>query len=419
MANCELRIANCELQMTNYAIRNTQYPTPMFWLQLFLGFVFMLMVGAGSVWQTVATFAREVSSLQVAQVARVNRARIGGSIITLGGIVGAVALAVEVLGRASGDATTAAWGAAGAVLLTRGVQLLARQYARRHLERLALPLLGDAVAFLPLVEAREGMVTEDAREQAVEQMVDASVKAGLIESDERAMITGILQLDRTLTREIMVPRIDVVAVEAETPLRDALDVMIAGAHSRLPVYEESIDHIIGLLYAKDLLKTLRDGPTAVSLRTLLRPAYFVPESKRLDELLQELQRTKVHMAIVVDEFGGTAGIVTIEDVLEEIVGEIQDEYDTGEEPLVEQVTENEGVFNARATIDDVNQALALDLPAEGDTLGGLVYQRLEKLPKVGDQVQMENVLITVLNVMGRRIKKVRVTKLVDSGTVEQ
>jgi putative hemolysin len=125
------------------------------------------------------------------------------------------------------------------------------------------------------------------------------------------------------------------------------------------------------------------------------------------------------MAIVVDEFGGTAGIVTIEDVLEEIVGEIQDEYDTGEEPLVEQVTENEGVFNARATIDDVNQALALDLPAEGDTLGGLVYQRLEKLPKVGDQVQMENVLITVLNVMGRRIKKVRVTKLVDSGTVRE
>jgi len=391
----------------------------MLWLQLFLGLVFLLMVGAGSVWQTVATFAREVSSLQVAQVARVNRARIGGSIVTLGGIVGAVALAVEMLGRASGDATTAAWGAAGAVLLTRGVQLLARQYARRHLERLALPLLGDAVAFLPLVEAREGMATEDAREQAVEQMVDASAKAGLIESDERAMIAGILQLDRTLTREIMVPRIDVVAVEVETPLRDALDVMIAGAHSRLPVYEESIDHIIGLLYAKDLLKTLRDGPTAVSLRTLLRPAYFVPESKRLDELLQELQRTKVHMAIVVDEFGGTAGIVTIEDVLEEIVGEIQDEYDTGEEPLVEQVTENEGVFNARATIDDVNQALALDLPAEGDTLGGLVYQRLEKLPKVGDQVQMENVLITVLNVMGRRIKKVRVTKLVDSGTVRE
>ncbi len=389
----------------------------MFWLQLFLGFIFLLMVGAGSVWQTVATFAREVSSLQVAQVARVNRARVGGSIVTLAGIVGAVALAVEAVGRASGDATTAAWGAVGAVLLTRGVQLLARQYARRHLERLALPLLGDAVAFLPLVEAREGMATEDAREQAVEQMVDASAKAGLIESDERAMIAGILQLDRTLTREIMVPRIDVVAVEVETPLRAALDVMIAGAHSRLPVYEESIDHIIGLLYAKDLLKTLRDDPTAVSLRTLLRPAYFVPESKRLDELLQELQRTKVHMAIVVDEFGGTAGIVTIEDVLEEIVGEIQDEYDTGEEPLVEQVTENEGVFNARATIDDVNQALALDLPAEGDTLGGLVYQRLEKLPKVGDQVQMENVLITVLNVMGRRIKKVRVTKLVDSGTV--
>jgi len=228
------------------------------------------------------------------------------------------------------------------------------------------------------------------------------------------MITGVLQLDRTLTREIMVPRIDVIAVEVETPLRNALDVVIAGAHARVPVYEESIDHVVGLLYAKDLLKVWRDGKIDVPLRSLLRPAYFVPESKRLDELLQELQRTKVHMAIVIDEFGGTAGIVTIEDVLEEIVGEIQDEYDTGEEPLVERVNEFEGVFNARVTIDDVNDALALDLPDEGDSLGGLVYQRLEKMPKVGDQVRVGNAAITVMNVVGRRIKQVRVSKLVNS-----
>ena len=383
----------------------------MFWLQLLLGLGFLLMVGAGSVWHTVATFAREVSSLQVAQVARVNRARAMSSVFTLVGIIGAVMLAVDMTARVTNNVTLAAWGAAGAVLLTRGIQLLARLYARRHLERLAVPLLGDAVVFLPLVEAREGAPVVESPEEAVEQMVDASEKAGLIESDERAMISGILQLDRTLTREIMVPRIDVVAIEVETPLRAALDVMIAGAHSRLPVYEESIDHIVGLLYAKDLLKTLRHGLTDVPLRTLLRPAYFVPESKRLDELLQELQRNKVHMAIVVDEFGGTAGIVTIEDVLEEIVGEIQDEYDTGEKPLIEQVCENEGVCNARATISDVNDALALDLPEESDTLGGLVYQRLDKLPRVGDQVRVGNVTIEVLSVIGRRIEKVRVTKL--------
>lgn len=384
-------------------------------LEILVWFVCLLIVGMGSVWYTVATLAREVSSLRVAQAARVNRARTLSSVLALLGTVGATMLAVEVTARASSNVTMAAWGAAGAVLLARGVQVLARAYARQNIERLALPLLGDAVVFLPLVEAREGATSVESPEQVVEQMVDASEKAGLIESDERAMIRGILQLDRTLTREIMVPRIDVVAVEVETPLRDALDVVIQGAHSRLPVYEESIDRIVGLLYAKDLLRTLRDGKVDVSLRELMRPAYFVPESKRVDELLQELQCNKVHMAIVVDEFGGTAGIVTIEDVLEEIVGEIQDEYDTGEEPLIEQVSENEGIFNARATIGDVNDALALDLPDESDTLGGLVYQRLEKLPKVGDQVRVGNVTIEVLNVIGRRIKKARVARVVDSG----
>lgn len=387
-------------------------------LEILAWLVCIVIVGTGSVWYTVATLAREVSSLRVAQAARVNRARTLSSVLTLLGVIGATMLAVDWTARASGDVTVAAWGAAGAILLARGVQVLARVYARRNLERLALPLLGDAVVFLPLVEAREGAAPVESPEEVVEQMVDASEKAGLIESDERAMISGILQLDRTLTREIMVPRIDVVAVEVETPLRDALDVMIQGAHSRLPVYEESIDRVVGLLYAKDVLRLLRDGKMEVSLRELMRPAYFVPETKRVDELLQELQCNKVHMAIVVDEFGGTAGIVTIEDVLEEIVGEIQDEYDTGEEPLIEQVSENGGIFNARATIGDVNEALALDLPDASNTLGGLVYQRLEKLPKVGDQVRVGNVTVEVLSVLGRRIKKVRVARVVDGETVE-
>jgi CBS domain containing-hemolysin-like protein len=379
-------------------------------IEILLGIGLVCLIGVGSVWHAVATLAREVSSLQVTHATRVQRARILGSALALSGRVGVVMLGVAVTARATNEVTLAAWSAAGALLLAHSVQWVAHTCARRNLERLAVPLLGEAVVFLPLVEARAKSLPRT-REQAVEQMVDASARAGLIESDERAMITGILQLDRTFAREIMVPRIDMVAVEVETPLAQALDVMIAGAHSRVPVYEESIDHIVGVLYAKDLLRVWRDGPADVPLRMLLRPAYFVPESKRLDELLQELQRHHVHMAIVVDEFGGTAGIVTIEDVLEEIVGEIQDEYDIGEEPLVEQVSENEGVFNARATIDDVNQALALDLPDESDTLAGLVYQHLEKLPKVGDQVQVGNAHITVLEMLGRRIKKVRVSKV--------
>jgi CBS domain containing-hemolysin-like protein len=384
----------------------------MIWLEIFFWFVFVLSVGAGSVLQTVATSARELSSsLQVTQAARVERDRIFGGLLTVGGMISAVSLAVEVVARASGDVGAAALSAAVAVLVTLGVQVIARRYARRNLERLAAPLLGDAVAFLSLVESSDESSDSESREETVEQMVDASEKAGLIESDEHEMITGVLQLDRTLTREIMVPRIDVIALDVETSLRDALDVVIAGSHSRVPVYEESVDHVVGLVYAKDLLKTLRDCATDVPLRSLLRPAYFVPESKRLDELLQELQRTKVHMAIVVDEYGGTAGIVTIEDVLEEIVGEIQDEYDTSEEAQIERIGENEGVFNARVNIDKVNEALTLDLPNESDTLGGLMYQRLEKMPKVEDQIRVGDVMITVLSVVGRRIKKIRVVRL--------
>ena len=384
----------------------------MIWLEILIWFVFVLSVGAGSVLRTVAASARELSSsLQVTQAARVERARIFGGLLTVGGMIGAVSLSVEAVARASGDVGAASLSAAVAVLIVLGVQVIARGYARRNLERLAAPLLGDAIAFLPLVDSRDESSEPESREEVVEQMVDASERAGLIESEERAMIAGVLQLDRTLTREIMVPRIDVIALDVETSLRDALDVVIAGAHSRVPVYEESVDHVVGLVYAKDLLKTLRDCATDASLRSLLRPAHFVPESKRLDELLQELQRTKVHMVIVVDEYGGTAGIVTIEDVLEEIVGEIQDEYDTGEEQQIERVGENEGVFNARVTIDEVNETLALDLPNESDTLGGLMYQRLEKMPKVDDQVRVGDVRITVLSMVGRRIKKIRVARL--------
>ncbi|MEW5720844.1 MAG: hemolysin family protein, partial [Chloroflexota bacterium] len=339
----------------------------MIWFEIFVWLVFVLAIGAGSVLQTVAASVRELQeTLRVTHAARLERAGIFGALLTMGGLIGAVSLAVEITARARGDVGTASLSAALAVLIAFGMQFIARRYARRNLERLAEPLLGDAVAFLPLVEARDEPPESESREEAVEQMVDASEKAGLIESNEHEMITGILHLDRTLTREIMVPRIDVIALDVETSLRDALEVVIAGAHSRVPVYEESIDHIIGLVYAKDLLKTLRDCATDLSLRSLLRPAYFVPESKRLDELLQELQRSKVHMVIVVDEYGGTAGIVTIEDVLEEIVGEIQDEYDTSEEPLIERVSENEGVFDARVTVAEVNEAHAHELPNESD-----------------------------------------------------
>ncbi len=256
--------------------------------------------------------------------------------------------------------------------------------------------------------SRMPFITED----EIKTIVDAGEEGGVIEEDEKAMIYSIFELGDTLAREVMVPRIDITALEATASLDDAVKTILQAGHSRIPVYVDTIDNIVGILYAKDLLRYLGDGRTDVNLRDLARPPYFVPESKRIDDLLRELQVRRVHMAIVVDEYGGTAGLVTIEDILEEIVGEIQDEYDVGEEPAVSQVGPDEYVFDARANLDDVDELLGTHLPKEsGDTLGGFIYSQLGKVPTAGEQLTVNNVEFEVLQVTGRRIKKVRVHRL--------
>ena len=231
-----------------------------------------------------------------------------------------------------------------------------------------------------------------------------------IPEDEREMLHGIFELQETSVREIMVPRIDIAAVPAETPLAEVVDLVIAEGHSRIPVFSGSVDTIVGIAYAKDLLRHLRAGEVNLPVQGIVRPAHFVPESKRVDELLRELQRKKVHIAIVVDEYGGTSGLVTIEDLLEEIVGEIQDEYDA-EEQRIFTTGGDEAVFDGMVSVEDVNQTLGLHLEADGvDTIGGLVYQQLGRVPSVGDEVQFEEGVITVLSVVRRRIKRVRVRR---------
>jgi putative hemolysin len=239
-------------------------------------------------------------------------------------------------------------------------------------------------------------------------MVDAGQEVGLIEEDEKEMIYSVFALGDTLAREVMIPRIDIVALDVEASLEEALDMVVRVGHSRVPTYEENIDNIVGVLYAKDLLQLWRDKREGVTLRDVLRTPYFVPESKPVDELLEEMQQRKVHMVTVVDEYGGTAGIVTLEDIVEEIVGEIQDEYDI-EEPVVEQVSEQEFVFNARVDLDDVNRLMGTSFPTElGDTLGGFIYSQLGKVPVPGESVRFDGLTIEVLTVSGRRIRKVRV-----------
>ncbi|MCL5998287.1 MAG: hemolysin family protein [Chloroflexi bacterium] len=246
-------------------------------------------------------------------------------------------------------------------------------------------------------------------EEELKTMVDAGEEEGLIEEDEKEMILSVLDFGDTVAREVMVPRIDMVAVEVNSPLNEALDLIISAGHSRIPVYRDTIDDIVGFLYAKDLLKVLRDG-SSPPLEKLVRQAYFTPESKKVSELLQELQNRRVHVCIVVDEYGGTAGMVTIEDILEEIVGEIQDEYDT-EEPDYQALPDGEGyILEAGMAIDDVNELMHVELPTEqSDTLGGFIYDQLGEVPEVGATVHYAGLRFEVLAVSDRRILKVKAT----------
>lgn len=235
-------------------------------------------------------------------------------------------------------------------------------------------------------------------------------KEVMLEADEREMISRIFELGQTTVREVMVPRLDIIALDTDTSLAEALDTIVERGHSRVPVYEETIDNIVGVLYAKDILVYLRDDQPDVAIRDILRDTVFVPESKKLDEFLQDLQQSHIHIAIVVDEYGGTAGLATIEDILEEIVGEIQDEYDA-EEPFIELVSETEAICDARIDLDDLNRTLDLDLPTvEYDTLGGLIYSALGRVPKVSDVVTVDGARIRVMTVNGQRIRKVRIKK---------
>ena len=270
----------------------------------------------------------------------------------------------------------------------------------RMLERFSLRALGLSSVSQPAAVAQEEL------RMLVETVEDSTA----LEKDEREMIHGIFEMSQRPVREVMVPRIDIVAESSAAAIREVLDRIVASGYSRIPVYEDGPDNVVGIVYAKDLLRHLREGTLDDPIQPIARPAYFVPESKKVDELLQNLQQKRVHMAIVVDEYGGTAGLITIEDLLEEIVGEIQDEYYVHEEELFQQLSEREAIADAKTPIREVNEALELNLNGEEfDTLGGLVYHELGKVPVEGDEISVDGCLVRVLGTQGRRIKKLRVT----------
>jgi putative hemolysin len=235
---------------------------------------------------------------------------------------------------------------------------------------------------------------------------------GVLDEEEQEMIENVLELSSSTADEIMTPRTDIVAAEVNSDLQKVLDIITSAGHTRIPVYEKNIDNIIGLVYAKDLLGEIGKSGEEFKLRDKMRDAYFVPESKPLRALLHEFQNQKLHIAVVLDEYGGTAGIVTFEDILEELVGEITDEYEETPTEPIKNIDDNTIEADARTDIGDINDQCELNLPEDEDyeTIGGFVFSRLGYIPKTGESFDHENLKFTIISAEARSIKRIRIQK---------
>lgn len=250
-------------------------------------------------------------------------------------------------------------------------------------------------------------VTQD----ELKMLLELGEEDGVVEKKEKMMIDGIFEFGETTAREVMLPRIDMDCIEVNSTLEDALKALLKDRHSRMPVYERSIDNIVGILNFKDLLHVIKEKKSVTNIREIIRPAYFIPESKKLDDLLKEFQKNRMHMAIVVDEYGGTAGLITLEDVLEEIVGDILDEYDALE-TNIQILDEKTALIDAKTGIDEVNEALGTNLPTgEYETIGGLIFNRLAKIPVQGEKIEINGSTLIVDSMRGRRISRVKIVFL--------
>ena len=329
--------------------------------------------------------------------------------------------------NAAGFAVVLVTLAVGYVNLVIG-EITPKSLALQYAERIALVSAGPLVLLSYIVSPVVRLVTWSSNilvrpfggvarfappiltEEELKMLVETGEQEGVLEEEEKEMIHSIFEFTDTVVRKVMTPRIDMETVEVNEPLEELLKVIIEAGHSRVPVYEESIDNIIGVVHAKDVLRALHENGGTVTIRELMRPPYMIPENKKVDELLAEFKKNKIQMAIVVDEYGGTAGLVTIEDLVEEIVGDIMDEYDD-EEPMVEIIDENTAIVDARTPIDEINELMGLGLSEEEfDTIGGLVFGLVGKQPIQGEKVEYQNVDMIVEKTDGPRIEKIKVIK---------
>lgn len=288
----------------------------------------------------------------------------------------------------------------------------------RRVARFGYPLYFFHILSLPLTAVLDRFLskiikeTEElaAKEEDFIEMVKSQSESGVLEEDAGEMIRSIFEFSDTTVREVMIPRIDMVAADKNIPLDDLLSLFHERGHSRIPIYDDRIDNITGLIYAKDLLAEMAEKKKAdITLQAIMRNAFYVPENKKISVLLKEFKQAKIHIAIVVDEYGGTAGIVALEDLLEEIVGEIQDEYDPEDEHNYTKISEHRFIIDAGLDIDDVNTIIRSTIPNKDfDTLAGFIYHQLGFIPKGGEVITWEHYSFTIKELIGNRISKVLV-----------
>jgi len=244
-------------------------------------------------------------------------------------------------------------------------------------------------------------------------LIDAGKDEGVIEEEENEMIRNIFEFSDTMVKEVMIPRVDMACISSDTRLGSILRLIKKMGHSRIPVYEETIDNIIGILYAKDLLGIYQQWYTSkerFDLKGIIRETYFVPENKKIDELLDIFQKDRIQIAIAIDEYGGTAGLITMEDVVEEVVGEIIDEYDK-EIKLFEIAEDNAVIVDAIISIDDINEILKIEIPENGfETLGGFIFDLLGRVPEKGEKIKYQNCQMIIEQVVKNRIRRVKIIK---------
>jgi len=254
----------------------------------------------------------------------------------------------------------------------------------------------------------------------MEELIEEGSAEGLINSDEGEMLLSVLEFRSTLVREIMIPRTEMVCGEVNASVGEIIKLMIEGGHSRIPIYEGDVDHVVGVVHARDLLEFWGSEDNKISLVQLIRPAYFVPETMAIENLLRELRDRKVHMAIAVDEYGGVSGLATLEDVIEEIIGDIQDEWDDEDEPMVRELSDGYEV-DGRCEIEELNEAIGVEMEADGEfeTVGGLVLDELGRVPSPGESFTKGDFDFVVRDADKRRVKSVMIRRRKGSGGAEE